>query len=384
MKILKGYQFRMYPNDTQKKLIEKSFGTYRFIYNHFLNEKQNEYKETGKSKTAYEQIKMLPLLYEDYPFLKEVDSCILRCSIFNLEDAYKRFYKGYGYPNFKKKGIHDSFRTNNIRNTYKGKEYNSIKLDIINKTITLPKLKEVKIRGYRSKKEIKGRIINASIRKEANRYYVSVLVEEEQQVLTKPYVNAIGLDLGIKDNIITSDGYKINFPDITRKIKRIKGLQKGLSRCKINSNNRYKLKIKIQRLYLKIRNARKYFIHNITNKIVKENDIISVETLDIKRMYQNKYIAKSLTNIPLREIIEKLRYKTKWNNKVLIEIDKYYASSQCCNKCGYKNKKVKDLNIRDWICPKCNNKHDRDINASINIMYEGIIKYMKSKEHQAI
>lgn len=145
MKILKGYQFRLSPNDQQKELINKSFGTYRFIYNYFLNEKKNEYKEKGKSKTAYEQIKTLPFLYDAFPFLKEVDSCILRCSIFNLEDSFKSFYKGNEYPNFKKKGIRDCYRTNNIRSTYKGKEYNSIKLDLVNRTINLSKLKEVKI-----------------------------------------------------------------------------------------------------------------------------------------------------------------------------------------------------------------------------------------------
>ena len=379
MKTLKGYQFRMYPSNKQKELINKSFGTYRFIYNYFLSEKQNEYKDKGKSKTAYEQIKMLPLMYNEYPFLKEVDSCILRCSIFNLEDAYKRFYKGSGYPKYKKKGVHDNYRTNNIRNIYKGKEYNSIKLDLENKVIILPKLKEVKIRGYRSKKRINGRIINATVRKEANRYYVSVLAEEEQdKIKTKPK-DIIGIDLGIKDTIITSDGYKVSFPDIERKIKRLKGLQKGLSRCQIKSNNRYRIRIKIQRLYFKIRNIRKYFIHNVTNKIIKENDIISVEDLNIKSMYHNKYIARSLTNIPLSEIIEKLRYKTKRNNKILIEIDRYYASSQKCNRCGYKNKKIKDISIRSWICPRCNTNHDRDINASINIMYEGLKKYMKSE-----
>ena len=379
MKILRGYQFRLYPNNKQKELIHKSFGTYRFIYNYFLNEKKKEYEEKGKSKTAYEQIKTLPFLYDDYPFLKEVDSCLLRCCIFNLEDAFKRFYKGSGYPNFKKKDVHESFRTNNIKSTYKGKEYNSIKLDLINRTITLPKLKEVKIRGYRSKKEIKGRIINATIKREANKYYVSVLVEDEQEIVKQKPKSIIGLDLGIKDTIITSDGYKVSFPNITRKIKRLKGLQRGLARCETSSKNRYKLKIKVQRLYLKIRNIRKYFIHDITNKLVQDNDIVAVEDLNIKEMQKNKYIAKSLTNIPLFSIIEKLKYKTKWNSKYLIQVDRYYASSQECNRCGYKNKKVKDLSIRKWTCPNCNNNHDRDINASINIMYEGLKKYINEE-----
>ncbi len=383
MKVLRAYQFRMYPNNKQKQLIQKSFGTYRFIYNYFLNEKQTKYKEKGMSKTAYEQIKTLSFMYSDYPFLKEVDSCLLRCSILNLEAAYKRFYKGSGYPKYKKKGIHDTYRTNNIRNIYKGKEYNSIKLDLENRVITLSKLKEVKIRGYRFKKRIKGRIINATVRKEANKYYVSVLVEEEKDIVKQKPRSIIGIDLGIKDTIITSEGYKVSFPDIKKKLKRVKGLQKGLSRCEIGSKNRYKLKIKIQRLYLKIKNIRKYFIHNVTNKIVKGNDIIAVEDLNIKCMYQNKCMAKSLINIPLSEIIEKLKYKTEWLGKKLIQVDRYYASSQECNRCGYRNKKVKDLNIRNWICPNCNNNHNRDINASINIMYEGLKKYMK-RELQVI
>ena len=143
MKILKGYVFRMYPNEKQKELINKTIGCSRFIYNYFLDDKIKEYKKKGKSKSAFDQIKLIPLLSKDKEWLKEVDSCALRTSLFNLEDAFKRFYKGSGYPRFKTKGVHESYKTNNIKNSYKGKEYNSIKLDLANKTITLPKLKEI-------------------------------------------------------------------------------------------------------------------------------------------------------------------------------------------------------------------------------------------------
>lgn len=374
--MLKAYVFRLYPNDKQKQMINQTIGNSRFIYNYFLNDKIKEYKETKKSKSAYEQIKLIPSLTKEYPWLKECDSCALRNSLFNLEDAYKKFYNGKGYPKFKNKDKHNSYKTNNIKSTYKGKEYNSIKLDLENKTITLPKLKEVKIRGYRNKNKIIGIIKSATIKKETNKYYVSVLIEEE---LIKPIFipnNIIGIDLGIKDLVITSNHEKIE-NKVKNYNKRLKGLQKALSRAKVGSKNRYKLKLKIQRLFRKIRNARKHLINNIANKLIKENDIIVTENLDIKNMYQNHHIAKSLTNTPLGELIRVLKYKCDWKNKKLIQINRYYPSSQICSKCGYKNEKVKDLSIRKWECPKCHTNHDRDYNASENILFEGIKVYLK-------
>ena len=378
MKIYKAYIFRMYPNDYQKEIINKSFGISRFIYNHFLEENMKEYKNTKKSKSAYEQIKEIPSLNIEYPFLKEVDSCLLRCSIFDLDNAYNRFFKSnFGYPKFKKKGVHDSYKTNNIISTYKGKEYNSIRLELKNKLITLPKLKEVKIRGYRNK-IINGKIKSAVIRRESTKYYVSVLVEENIVVpIIKPK-NIIGIDLGIKDVIITSYNEKIEnkFKKETLN-KRLKGLQKGLSRCIPGSKNRYRLKLKIQRLYMKLKNIRKYLIHDITNKLVNENDIIVTEDLDIKNMKSNKHIARPLTDIPLSEIIRILKYKGIWRGKKIYQINRYFPSSQICSICGYKNQKIKDLSIRKWECPKCHSNHDRDYNASYNIMFEGLKIYMK-------
>ena len=379
MKILKGYVFRLYPDKKQEELINKTIGCCRFIYNYFLDDKIKEYKEIGKSKSAYDQIKLIPILSKEKEWLKEVDSCALRNSLFNLEDAFKRFYKGSGYPRFKAKDIYEKYKTNNIKSSYKGKEYNSINLDLKNKTITLPKLKEVKIRGYRNKEVILGDIKSAVIKKEAGRYYISVLIEEE---LIKPSFtpnSIIGIDLGIKDLIVTSYNEKIE-NKIKINTKRLIGLQRGISRCKKGSKNRYKLKLKIQRMYQKIRNARKHMIHNITNKLIKENDIIVTENLDVKNMQKNHYIAKGLNENPISEVIRMLKYKANWNNKKLIQINRYYPSSQICNICNYQNKKVKDLSIRKWECPVCHTKHDRDYNASVNIMFEGLKIYMKSIE----
>ena len=381
MKILKGYVFRLYPDKKQEQLINKTIGCARFIYNYFLDDKMKEYKIAGKSKSAFDQIKLIPSLSKEKEWLKEVDSCSLRTSLFNLEDAFKRFYNGSGFPKFKAKGVHESYKTNNIKSSYKGNHYNSIKLDLKNKTITLPKLKEVKIRGYRNKEVILGNIKSAVIKKEAGRYYVSVLIEEP---LIKPSFvpkSIIGIDLGIKDLIVTSFNEKIE-NTIKLNTKRLIGLQRGLSRCKAGSKNRYKLKLKIQRMYQKIRNARKHMIYNITNKLIKENDIIVTESLDVKGMQKNHYVAKGLNENPISEIIRVLKYKYKaiWNNKKLIQIDRYYPSSQICNICNYQNKKAKDLKLRSWECPVCHTIHDRDYNASVNIMFEGLKIYMKGLE----
>ena len=381
MHILKGYVFRLYPNKDQEEIINKTIGSSRFIYNYFLEDKIKEYKETGKSKSAYDQIKLIPSLSKEKPWLKEVDSCALRTSIFHLEDAFQRFYHGSGYPKFKAKGIHESYKTNNIKRIYKGKEYNSIKLDLKKKTITLPKVKEIKIRGYRNKENILGEIKSAVIKKEAGKYYVSVLIEEE---FIRPNLipsSIIGIDLGIKNFIVTSHNETI---ENTVKInqKRLIGLQKGLARCKPGSKNRYKMKLKIQRMYQKIRNARKHRIDDITKKLIEENDIIVTEDLDVKGMQKNHYIAKGLNENPISEIIRVLKYKANWKNKKLIQIDRYYPSSQICSICNYQNKEVKDLSIRSWECPVCHTKHDRDFNASVNIMFEGLRKYMKGIERK--
>ena len=373
MRIYRGYKFRMYPNKEQEELINKTIGSCRFIYNYFLDK---------KISNAYSGIKLISELSKEKTFLEEVDSCALRNSIFNLEDAYKRYYKCLGgYPKFKKKDFNNSYKTNNIKSTYKGKDYNSINLDLLNKTITLPKLKDVSIRGYRNKRELNGEIKSAVIRKEANKYYVSVLMEEDITIPPFKFNRIVGIDLGIKELLVTSHNEKIK-NTIKINEKRLAGLQRGLARCKLGSKNRYKMKLKIQRLFMKIKNARKFLLHTITNKIILDNDIIAVENLDVKGMQKTHSIAKCLTENPISEIIKVLKYKTLWNNKKLIEVDRYYPSSQLCSVCNYQNKKVKNLSIRNWECPKCGCVHNRDTNAAINIMLEGLKIYIKTYERE--
>ena len=376
MNTYKAYKLRIYPTDSQRELIEKTFGCTRYIYNNFLAERKNKYEESKIIVRVYEQLHELTDLKREKEWLREIDSCALQACVYNLDDAFQKFFRGNGYPKFRAKGVHDSFRTNNTLNTYKNKKYETIRVDFNKRIITLPKLKEVKFRGYRTTKEIVGKIKSATISKDTNKYFVSVLVE---MPFTKYSINPtsiVGLDLGIKNFIVTSNGEKLK-NEVKINENRLKGLQKWLSRCKPGSKNRYKVKLKIQRLYLKIRNARKHMIYKLANNILKENDIVAVESLDVKSMYQVHKIAKHLKNIPISEFIRVLKYKSNWLGKRVIEINKYYPSSQCCNRCDYKNEEVKDLSVRKWTCPRCGMIHDRDINASINIMFEGLKIYMK-------
>ncbi len=380
MKINKAYKFRLYLSNEQKILINKTFGCTRLVYNYYLNKKQELYKKEKKNLSSYDCIKDLKNLYVEYPFLKEVDSMSLRCTLFDLDNSYQKFFKEkLGYPKYKSKYDRNSYRTNFVTNVYKNKTYENIKLDLINKTITLPKLKEVKIRGYRNLKNIQGRIINSTISREKdNKYYVSVVFEQELEENKIIPTKIIGLDLGVKDLVITSDGKKYdNNKTIKKYEKRIKKIQRKLSKKIKASNNYYKAKQKLARLYSKIKNTRKYTIHKITKEIIDNNDVIVTETLKISNMIKNHHIAKSIQDASLSEIIRQLTYKVKWKMKSIYQVDTFYPSSQICSHCDYKNEITKDLSIREYVCPKCHTQLDRDINASENIMFEGIKLYMK-------
>ena len=375
MNMYKSYQFRLYPNNQQIIQIQKTFGCTRLVYNHYLEKRKKD------NLTCFEMIRVLPNLYSEYPFLKEVNSCSLRCSLFDLDVAFKRYFKHQNnYPKFKGKySSKRSYRTNYITSTYKEKKYENIRVDLKREVIILPKLKEVKIRGYRNLESLPGRIINATISEcSSGKYYVSVLVEVGHIVPKIIPKRIVGIDLGIKDVVITSDGEKIKNEKIIEKYeKRIKRKQRELARREKGSSNYYKTKKRIAILFQKLKNARKYFIHQITKKLVLENDIIVSETLKVKEMIEEKKFSKSLTDVRLSEICRILEYKAKYYGKRYIQIDTYYPSSQECSKCGYKNEKVKELSVRNWVCPECGSYHDRDINASQNILFEGIKRYMK-------
>ena len=376
----KAYRFRLYPTTNQIELIHKTFGCTRVVYNHYLEKQKALYDEGKDSLSCFDMIKDLKNFQVERPYLKEVDSCSLRCSLFNLDDAFKRWYKGQEeYPKFKGKyNSKRSYRTNCISSTYKDKTYQSIEVDLKRHIIKLPKLKEVSIKGYRDLEYLPGRIINATIEQASTlKYYVSVLVEEDDVYTKLKPRKIIGIDLGIKDIVITSDNEKIGNPRLIEKYeKRIKRCARELSRRVKGSNNYNKTKKKLAVLHQKLKNARRHFIHQITKKLVIENDIIVTESLKLQDMIEEKRLSKQLTNVSLGELCRVLEYKAKIYGKKYIKIDSYYPSSQECSRCGYKNEKVKDLSVRSWICPECGSYHDRDYNASYNIMFEGLKKYM--------
>ena len=377
MIMYKAYKFRIYPNEQQKVLLNKSFGCARFVYNHYLS---LSIKDGYKSKNIY--IKdYVNNLKSEYPFLTEIDSIVIRQSIFNLDNAYQNFFKTkHGYPKFKSKYTKNSYTTSAVYRNYKDKKYCNIELDLIKKQIKLPKIKWIKVRGYRNLDAINGRIISATISRESNgKYYVSLLYElSELKSNKKSNESIVGIDLGIKKLITLSDGTTYeNNKYILKYEKRIKRLQRELSRKVKSSKNYYKCKQKLAILYSKLKNARSYYLHKITKQITDNYDIVVTERLQTKNMLQNKNLSKKIIDASFHEIIRQLQYKTKWKGKEFYQIDTYYPSSQTCSVCESIDKKYRNLDERIYKCCSCHNELDRDLNASINIMFEGLKLHMK-------
>ena len=375
----RSFKFRIYPDKYQLELINKSFGCTRFIYNYYLS----KIKEFGY-QNAYSNISDYTsnLKYE-YPFLQEIDSILIRKSLFHLDDNLKKYYNnGFGYPKYKSRFDKNSYTTSAIYRNYKDKNYCNIELDLIDKKIKLPKLKWIDIRGYRNLECINGKIINVTISREKNRkYYVSILYSlidaKNKEFIPR---SIIGIDLGIKKLLTLSDGIMIeNNKYIEKYEKRIKRIQRELSRKVKRSNNYYKCKKKLAILYSKLKNARKYYLHEITKKITDEYDIITCENLTVQKMLKEHKLSKKISDASFYEIIRQLEYKSKYKNKLFYQIDTYYPSSQKCSVCGNIDKKYKSLFEREYKCSKCHHKTDRDMNASINIMYEGLKLYMKNE-----
>jgi len=373
----KTFKFRLYPTKEHEILLNKCFGCSRLVYNYYLsNIKNNGYQNAYSNITDY----VNNLKYE-YLFLQEVDSIIIRKTLFHLDDNMRKYYNnGFGYPKYKSKYDKHSYTTSAIYRSYKNSNYCNIELDLVNRKIKLPKLKWVNIRGYRNIKNINGKIVNATISKEKNgKYYVSV-VYDIINIKNNDFIprSIIGIDLGIKKLLTLSDGVTYdNNKYIEKYEKRIKKLQRELSRKVKRSNNYYKCKKKLAILYSKLKNARNYYLHNITKKITDEYDIVTCEKLTVQKMLKEHNLSKKISDASFNEIIRQLEYKCKYKDKLFYQIDTYYPSSQECSVCGNIDKKYKNLNEREYKCSKCHNEIDRDLNASINIMYEGIKLYMK-------
>ena len=376
MKIHRAYKFRLYPTKEQIVLIHKTFGCTRFVYNYCL-----DLKRKNKYLTKFDLIKELPKLKKEYPFLREVDSMSLQNTITDLMVGFDKHIKGQGgYPRFKKKGVKESFRTSYITSSYKNSIYENIKVNLVRRVIELPKLKEVKIRGYRNLEELSGRILNATISEVGTRFYVSVCVEEELEVSEPSNNQAVGIDIGVKNLVVTSNKeYYGNTRYLDKYERKIKRLQQELSRKTKASKNYIKCKKKLEEVYRKLKNARKKTVEKIVQQVTMYHDIIIAENLQVKKMLvhknNHKKLRKEITNATFSEIIRILKYKSLWLNKIFIQVNPYYPSSQICSRCGNKDTVMKDLRVREYRCSKCGLEIDRDYNASINILNEGLKCY---------
>ena len=356
-------EYRLYPKTKQENLLQQNFGCSRWVYNHFLEEKIRFFKETGKSLSYCKCSKILTALktQEDTAWLSEADSTALQQSLRNLEDAFKNFsermHQGVGFPSFKKKKSRKTYRT-------------TIAKIVDDSHVWIPKVGLVKARISRP---IQGRITSATIKQTSSgKYFIVFTCSDIPQPPKAETGKAIGIDLGIKSLVTTSDGEKIEGVADTRKLeKKLAKEQRKLSRKKKGSNNRNKQKVRVARVHEKIASKRRDHLHKVTAKLISENQVVCAETLDVSGMLKNRYIAKKLANQSFATILGFLEYKAKLNGKTFVQVGKEFASSKTCHSCGVKMNAM-PLNIRSWQCGNCGAKHDRDINAAKNILAEGI------------
>lgn len=349
---MKAFKTRIYPTKEQAILIDKTIGCCRFVYNNGLSIKENQYKKDKTSISIYDLIRQLPKLKEEYEWLKEVEAQALQQSLLDLQYSYTKFFKEkIGTPKFHKKGIKDSYRS--LKAAYSAKH-----------KLILPKVGVVRVAERLRKK---WHIHSATISKRAGKYFVSLLIDYIPQ-RTEKTGEVVGIDVGIKTFATLSNG--VEYPNIKTLKKyedKLSRLQRNLSKTEKCSNNRKKIKTKVAKLYLRISNIRQDYLNKVSSEIANQYSFVAVEDLNIAGMLKNHKLAKSISDCSWREFIRQLEYKCEWYNCELCKIGRFEPSSKLCSVCVYKMDKM-PLNIREWTCPNCNTRHDRDINAAQNIL----------------
>jgi len=371
--MLKAIKIRIYPNIDQIIYINKLLGSCRFIYNNLLAYKIEEYNKNKYSVSWGELGKYLTNLKqkEEYSWLNEMHSKVIAQSLIDLNSAYYNFFiKKTGFPKFKSKKDNKQ----SCRFPYNGiskKAFKGNRITLIKKLKNIHFKCSIKDEKYlnKNRKNIKSATLTKT---KSNKYFLSILIDKEiTKILPKSINDIIGIDLGIKDFIIDSNGNKFENIKIKKNNeKKLKRLHKQLSRKVKGSKNKNKARIKLAKAYEKLNNKKENYLHQVTNKLLNENQVIVMEDLSISNMLKNHKLAKSIQELSLYEFKRKLIYKANWYGRQIIEINKFYPSSKLCNCCNYKNNDI-ELNDRTWTCPNCNTIHDRDINAAVNILNEG-------------
>ena len=360
--MFRAFKYRLYPTASQADKINLNIGCARFVYNQLLDDRIKVYKETKKkSKKTYSDLK------EEYEFLKKADSRALLNAREALDEAYNKFFKepSTGFPKFKDKHKSRwSYTTDNNNNAihFKGNR------------LQLPKVGAVKVIQHR---DIEGRILSATISRErSGEYYASVLCKIEQPEALLITEKKVGIDLGLHNLIVCSDGTKVESPKHFRKTQaKLAKEQKKFARTQKGSNGYEKQRVKVARCHQKIKNQRNDFLQKLSTKLINENQVICLEDLSVKGMQKNHKLAKSVSDASFAKFVSMLEYKASWYGRTIVKIDRFYPSTQICNGCGFQNtslKGLKGLKVREWICPECGEVHDRDLNASRNILKEGL------------
>lgn len=376
MTLIRGHIIRLDPTNTQATYFAKACGVARLAYNWALHEWQQQFEadkkyrddclvnhlaidETKLNKPSQGKLRkqLNAVKRTQFPFMLEVTKCSPQLAIMQLGDAFKRFFAGQAkYPQFRKKGVNDRFSLSNDQ------------FKVVGKNIKIPNLGWVRLRETL---RYQGKILSAKVFKQGEQWFVSIAVELEDIILpTKKTGKAVGIDLGITDLAVLSDGTKIQAPKpLKAQLKKLKRLSKQLSKKQKGSRNRDKAKTKLSRLHAKISNIRKDFSHKLTSELVKIYDVIAIENLNVKGMVKNRKLSRAISDLGFYEFKRQLIYKANQWGKTVKEVNRFYPSSKTCSNCGFVMDKADlTLSVRHWQCPSCDTTHDRDVNASINIL----------------
>ncbi|PID23513.1 transposase [Sporosarcina sp. P7] len=395
---MKGYKYKIHPNVEQQKMINQTIGCARFVYNHILFENLERRKRSLPWLSKFDAIKILPELKKSFEWLKEADSIALQSSIEYLYQGFKRYnkmkkvlhkktvkkyeeinyipteYDNLGHPRFKnKKHSVQSYTTKNSRGCIEIKE-NRIKL---------PKLGWVR---FSKSRDVEGIIKRVTVSKSRlGKYSVSIICELAYSPYKPAKNESIGIDLGITNLLVLSNGEIVRNPKTFQSYKkRLAFLQRALARKQEGSKSWEENKRKITKVHQKIKCFREDFLQKLSTRLIHENQVIGLESLQVKSMVKEKQLSEAIHDASWSKFVNMLNYKANWYGRIIISIDSFFASSQLCSECGFQNKEIKNLKIRSWVCPSCRAVHDRDLNAAKNIKIEAIRLYKLERDSACI